>query len=82
MKKNKKKNGGCKIKLDLHGISHEDSALLIDDFFHLNEPPFEIVTGNSLMMQEMVMEKCFEFNYECFYRNSNNLGSLIIIEGM
>ena len=67
--------------IDLHGISHERAEILVEDFFYLHEPPFEVITGHSTVMQNIVLNICEQFEYDCFHRNSNNLGSLIIIKG-
>lgn len=40
--------------LDLHGSLHENAASEVDNFFASNDPPFEIITGNSVKMQEIV----------------------------
>ena len=44
------------MKIDLHGIRHEDVEKLLEDFILLNEPPFRIITGNSIRMKEIVVE--------------------------
>ena len=41
-------------KLDLHGIRHHDVERLVENFVILNEPPLEIICGNSDRMQEIV----------------------------
>ena len=43
-------------KLDLHGIKHEDVNRLVENFVLLNETPLNIITGNSTMMRELVVE--------------------------
>lgn len=43
-------------KLDLHGIKHEDVNRLVENFVLLNETPLTIITGNSTMMRELVVE--------------------------
>ena len=43
-------------KLDLHGIKHEDVDRIVENFVLLNEPPIDIITGNSLKMQELVLD--------------------------
>lgn len=67
--------------LDLHGIRHEKARVLVEDFFYMQEPPFEVVTGNSETMRQIVLDLCREFNYICFHKNPNNVGSLTVIEG-
>ncbi len=43
-------------KLDLHGIKHEDVDRVVENFVLLNEPPIDIITGNSQKMQELVLD--------------------------
>ena len=43
-------------KLDLHGIRHEDVNRVVENFVLLNETPLNIITGNSIMMRELVVE--------------------------
>ena len=43
-------------KLDLHGIKHEDVNRVVENFVLLNETPLSIITGNSKMMRELVVE--------------------------
>ena len=43
-------------KLDLHGIKHEDVNRVVENFVLLNETPLTIITGNSTMMRELVVE--------------------------
>ena len=43
-------------ELDLHGIKHEDVNRLVENFVLLNETPLTIITGNSTMMRELVVE--------------------------
>ena len=41
--------------LDLHGIKHEEVDRLVENFVLLNEPPLDIITGNSHRMSEIVI---------------------------
>ena len=43
-------------KLDLHGVRHSDVDRLVENFVLLNNPPLEIITGNSDKMPELVKE--------------------------
>lgn len=43
-------------KLDLHGIRHDAVDRLVENFVLLNETPLTIITGNSIMMRELVVE--------------------------
>lgn len=66
--------------LDLHGCYHSDVEYEVERFLILNDPPFEIITGNSSKMQEIVCNVLNRYNLEAFYRNPNNLGSLVVME--
>jgi len=41
-------------KLDLHGVRHSEVDRLVENFVLLNNPPLEIITGNSDKMIELV----------------------------
>lgn len=43
-------------KLDLHGIKHENVNRVVENFVLLNETPLTIITGNSTMMRDLVVE--------------------------
>ena len=43
-------------KLDLHGIRHDEVDRLVENFVLLNETPLTIITGNSAMMRDLVVE--------------------------
>ena len=59
-------------KLDLHGIKHEDVNRVVENFVLLNETPLSIITGNSTMMRELVVEvlEKHKFVYENLIRQS------------
>ena len=69
-------------KLDLHGIKHIDSKQLILNFIEKNVDnlPVEIITGNSLEMQNIAKKIIKSFNLKHSYPSFKNLGSLIITE--
>jgi len=52
------------MKLDLHGVKHEEVEKLLEDFILLNEPPFRIITGNSIRMKEIVTEVLDKHGFE------------------
>ena len=43
-------------KLDLHGVKHADVDRMVENFVLLNNPPLDIVTGNSDKMPKLVKE--------------------------
>ena len=66
-------------KLDLHGMRHSEVERVVENFVLLNEPPLEIITGNSERMRSIVQKvlKSYQFNY---YRKCHtNFGSIIVI---
>lgn len=68
------------IQLDLHGVSHERAKLLVENFVLLNNLPLRIVTGNSIMMRNIVIEITGGFGLKCDFENDWNLGAFIIKE--
>jgi hypothetical protein len=47
-------------KLDLHGVKHDDVERVVENFVLLNEPPLEIICGNSDKMQDIVRFKLYD----------------------
>ena len=47
-------------KLDLHGVRHHDVERVVENFVLLNEPPLEIICGNSDKMQDIVRFKLYD----------------------
>jgi len=43
-------------QLDLHGIRHNEVDRLVENFVLLNEPPLDIITGNSDRMIQLVLD--------------------------
>ena len=56
------------MKIDLHGIKHENVSRQLDIFFwemmQKNVPQVEVVTGISNRMKEIVRESCKDYNFE------------------
>ena len=67
-------------KLDLHNLSHEDAAIIIDDFIIQNflNLPVEIITGNSVDMQLILKKITNKHDLRMVPSHINNLGSYII----
>jgi len=65
------------MKLDLHGVKHQDVRSLLDSHIFNYDPPFEVVTGNSLKMRELVLEVLEEYGLSYF---DTNLGCIMVIE--
>ena len=53
-------------KLDLHGVRHSEVDRLVENFVLLNNPPLEIITGNSDKMKKLVIATLIQhgFNYQ------------------
>jgi|WetSurSiteA1Bulk_404760.scaffolds.fasta_scaffold172636_1 hypothetical protein len=43
-------------EIDLHGMRHAEAKLAVEEYILLNEPPYKIITGNSIRMKEIVQE--------------------------
>ena len=67
-------------KLDLHKISHENAKIIVEDFIISNytKLPIEIITGNSLVMQNIVKITAKKYQLRVVPSHPNNLGSYII----
>jgi len=68
------------VTLDLHGTRHEDAANRLLEFVVFNEPPYRIITGNSLKMKEIVKKVVDKCEYFCYAESVHNQGSVIITE--
>ena len=53
-------------KLDLHGVRHHEVERLVENFVLLNEPPLEIICGNSDRMMSIVEFKLGEIQQKHF----------------
>ena len=69
------------MKIDLHGIKHENVSRQLDIFFwemmQKNVPQVEVVTGISNRMKEIVRETCKDYNFEVI-ENTINIGSAFV----
>ena len=63
--------------LDLHGIKHRDVEDLVNSFIgrHFNMLPIEIITGNSVDMQNIVRNIVQSYKLKMESSNYFNLGS-------
>ena len=66
--------------LDLHGYKHNQAEDKIRMFFNFEQPPFEVITGNSSQMKTIVRKLVKEYDWHSKEKNSFNAGSLIITE--
>ena len=55
------------MKLDLHGIKHEDVPRKLDVFFwemmRADKHQVEVITGISTRMKEIVIENCKDYGF-------------------
>ena len=67
-------------KLDLHGIKHKKASNLADTFIRQNKTklPVEIITGNSLDMQNIIKRIVKSHGMRMEPKSHVNLGSYII----
>ena len=65
-------------KLDLHGKRHENVENEIINFIFKHQPPFEIITGNSKRMRELVNQIINKYGFESHSKNWTNHGCLIV----
>lgn len=66
------------MKLDLHGIKHQDVEVLVEDFIMINQPPLSIITGNSKAMQNKVIAMLEKHDFKWVIKASN-LGEIIVL---
>ena len=67
-------------KLDLHGINHRNASNMVDTFIRQNKNnlPVEIITGNSLDMQNIIKRIIKLYRLRMEPKSHFNLGSYII----
>lgn len=69
------------MKIDLHGVKHENVSRQLDVFFwemlQKKVTQVEIITGISQRMKEIVKETCKDYNFEVI-ENPINVGMLLV----
>ena len=67
-------------KLDLHGTKHQEASNMVDTFIRQNKNnlPVEIITGNSLDMQNIIKRIVKSYGMRMEPKSHFNLGSYII----
>ena len=68
--------------LDLHGKTHSEAEVLIDEFIikNIDKLPIEVITGNSVIMQNILKSIIENHNLRMVPSHPDNLGSYIITE--
>ena len=67
-------------KLDLHGKLHENIESEVINFIFKHNPPFEIVTGDSKRMKDLVRQVITRHGLDSHPKNWTNPGSIIVTE--
>lgn len=65
-------------ELDLHGVRHSLVKETVEEFLSLNDLPVSIITGNSLIMKNIVRDILKKKNLSAYYLNPNNLGKILV----
>jgi hypothetical protein len=69
-------------RLDLHGVPHAGVAVQVEDFLLRMALPAEIITGNSTHNQRVVAKTVRSLGLYSFHPHPNNLGSVVVTEGL
>ena len=66
--------------LDLHGKSHNEAKVLIDEFIikNISLLPLEIITGNSVDMLSVLREVVSNHNLHLIPSHPANMGSYLV----
>jgi hypothetical protein len=65
-------------KLDLHGKRHSEVETEVVNFIFTHEPPFEIITGDSHKMRQMVLKTISKYKFKAMPKGLVNYGSFIV----
>jgi hypothetical protein len=64
--------------LDLHGKTHVEARMLVEEFVLMNETPLKIITGNSHKMKVIVKEIIEKHQMYYYPEHFSNFGAYII----
>lgn len=67
-------------KLDLHGKRHDEVETQVINFIYKTKPPFEIITGDSKRMREIVLTTVSKHGFNIIPKGLVNYGAFIITE--
>ena len=79
MKLKKKLTSSLK-SIDLHGLRYKNAEINLEDFILEEQPPFEVIIGNSEGMSKIVKKLLEKYNLSAFHLNPNNTGSVMVVE--
>lgn len=66
--------------LDLHGMTYDQAEFEVENFVLLEELPVKIITGNSLLMRNII-DKILKKHGLCWdYESHFNLGAIVVID--
>jgi DNA-nicking Smr family endonuclease len=65
---------------DLHGLKHQQASKDLENFILTTELPARVITGNSVVMINILKELCQKHNLQTEVENYYNLGSYIVKE--
>jgi len=70
------------FEIDLHNTTHKEGIQKVDNIVsrHLHKPGFSvnIITGNSLTLQNKIVQEIVDKYNLSYYILSNNLGQMVI----
>ena len=67
-------------ELDLHHVRHRDVKRRVENFVLLHKTPFNIITGCSDKMKEMVTNELSKHRFQWYIR-CHNAGMITVIKG-
>lgn len=66
--------------LDLHGMRYEQAELEVENFVLLESTPVKIITGNSVLMRNIVISIAKNHGLLWDYESHFNLGAIVVID--
>jgi len=67
--------------LDLHHLPHKQVIDVVTEYINFLDPPFQIVTGKSEKMRNIVIEIIKDYGWTYHEQHFDNYGCLVIMEG-
>ena len=66
--------------IDLHGITHKEAEILIDEFIinNIDSLPLEVITGNSVDMLSILKKVVSNHDLKIIPSHSFNMGSYLV----
>ena len=75
-----KVNKSSHTSLDLHGYSHDEAEVLIEEFIirNIKDIPLEVITGNSVDMLAVLRKVVLKHALHLIPSHSSNMGSYLV----